>query len=41
MLTWVRVVRRAACAPAEDYVTEGRVDGVPVDDLELRRLIIW
>lgn len=39
-LTWVHVRRREACAPAEDYYTEGAVDGVPIDDLELARLVL-
>ena len=40
LLTWVHVQRRAACATAEDYYTEGSVDGVPIDDIELARLVL-
>ena len=39
-LTWVDVWRRQACATVEDYATEGAIDGVPVRDDELRRLLL-
>jgi hypothetical protein len=40
VLTWIDVWRRAACSTVEDYNTDGKADGVPIGDDELRRLIL-
>jgi hypothetical protein len=40
LLTWVWVRQTQACATALDYNTDGKVDGVPISDDELQRMIL-
>jgi hypothetical protein len=40
VLTWTRVRQAQACSTALDYNTDGAIDGVPIDDQELGRLIL-
>jgi hypothetical protein len=40
VLSWTRVRQAQACATALDFNTDGMVDGVPIGDDELRRMIL-
>jgi hypothetical protein len=40
LLTWVRVRQAQACSTALDYNTDGAIDGVPISDAELQRMIL-
>ncbi len=40
VLTWTRVRQTQACSTALDYNTDGKVDGGPISDDELGRLIL-
>ncbi len=39
-LTWTRVRQTQACSTALDYNTDGAIDGMPIGDDELGRLIL-